>query len=305
MLRRVSKNCEKLWVATLVKGFGINIDTRRLSGSYEVLRAELEKFQRFGFDYAEIPPAGLDVILDGKIISKRLNPIQQILKSFDLKFTVHGPDPVNLSSGREEDFSILSATIDFASSVGAESVVYHCGWFDEDGERKKREIENLKKLCDKLEKVCVSLVVENTKQTIEQTLEIVQAVNHPNVRLLIDVGHLFLRLRGNEKEFLRQISLGLPHAFELHVHDNFGRPEEDYEPSVASSPFAYLYGVGDLHLPIGCGRIPFEELFELVREKFDGIVVLEINDLNRFEKDIPESLEKLRNLSAAGGVRHA
>ncbi|KAF2957760.1 hypothetical protein AS159_04930 [Thermotoga sp. Ku-13t] len=289
----------------MVKGVGINIDTRRLSGSHEILRTELEKFQRFGFDYAEIPPAGLDVILDGKIVSKRLDPILQILKSCSLKFTVHGPDPVNLSSNREEDFSIVLATIDFASFVGAESVVYHCGWLGEDREKKDREIENLKKLCDKLEKMRVILVVENTRQTIEQTLEIVQAVNHPNVRLLIDVGHLFLRLRGNEKEFLRQISLGLPHAFELHVHDNFGKPEEDYEPMMASSLFAYLYGVGDLHLPIGYGRIPFEELFKLVREEFDGIVVLEINDMNRFEKDIPESLEKLRTLSTAGGVGHA
>lgn len=289
----------------MVKGVGINIDTRRLSGSHEVLRAELEKFQRFGFDYAEIPPAGLDVILDGRIVSKRLELILQILKSCSLNFTVHGPDSVNLSSGREEDLSILSATIDFASFVGAESVVYHCGWPGEDGEKKKREIEALKKLCDKLEKMRVILVVENTRQTIEQTLEIVQAVNHPNVKLLIDVGHLFLRLRGNEGEFLRQISLGLPHAFELHVHDNFGKPEECYEPTMASSPFAYLYGVGDLHLPIGCGRIPFEELFKLVRGEFDGIVVLEINDLNRFEKDIPESLKKLRALSTAGGVGHA
>jgi len=290
----------------VVRAIGINIDTKRLSGSEEKLKEELEKFERVGFDCVEIPPAGLDVIFNGEIVPERLNCIAQVLERSNLKFTVHGPDPVDLSSDRKEDLQILSATIDFASTIGAQTVVYHCGWCDESEEKRSREVENLKRLCDKIEKTNVCLVVENTKQTVEQTLQIVTSVNHPKVKLLIDVGHLFLRLRGNEEEFLKQLSLGLSDAFELHVHDNFGKPEDDAERSLSRElHFAYLYGVGDLHLPLGLGKIPFERAFDLVNEKFDGIVVLEINDLNRFERDIPEALEKLKILSKTGGVRRA
>ncbi|WP_448522641.1 sugar phosphate isomerase/epimerase family protein [Pseudothermotoga sp.] len=290
----------------MVRAIGINIDTKRLSGSEEKLKEELEKFERLGFDCAEIPPAGLDVIFNGEIIPERLNRIVQILKRSRLKFTVHGPDPVDLSSDRKEDLQIISANVDFAHAIGALTVVYHSGWFGKDEEKKRREIENLKRLCTKLEKTNVCLVVENTKQTVEQTLQIVTTVNHPKVKLLIDVGHLFLRVKGNEQKFLEQLALGLPLAFELHVHDNFGKPEDDAERSFSRElHFAYLYGVGDLHLPLGLGKIPFERVFDLVKEKFDGIVVLEINDLNRFERDIPETLEKLKALSNVGGVQRA
>gem|GEM_PF-503307 len=291
---------------SVVRLIGINIDTKRLSGSEEKFKEELEKFECLGFDCVEIPPAGLDVIFNGEIVPERLNRIAQVLKRSSLKFTVHGPDPVDLTSDRKEDLQILSATIDFASSIGALTVVHHSGWFVKDEEKKLREIENLKRLCTKLERTNVCLVVENTKQLVEHTLQIVTAVNHPQVKLLIDVGHLFLRVKGDEQKLLEQLTLGLPHTFELHVHDNFGKLEDDAESSLSRElHFAYLYGVGDLHLPLGLGKIPFERVFELVRERFDGIVVLEINDLNRFERDIPETLEKLKALSNVGGVQRA
>lgn len=282
----------------MLKGIGINIDTKRLAGSITNLEVELSKFKQLGFDYAEVPPAGLDLIFNGKLSSERFQRYVQLFKSYGMKFTVHGPDPVDLSKDREEDFLILSAVIDFAANIGADSVVYHCAWSGKDGEKKNREIENLKRLSEKLEEKKVHLVVENTVQTVEQVLEIVRCVNHPMVKLLIDVGHLFLRLRGDRETFLEQFALGLPYAFEIHVHDNFGKPEGDFERNITEQlHFAYLYGVGDLHLPIGLGQIPFERTFELLQNEFQGIVVLEINDLNRFEKDIPESLSKLRMLT--------
>ncbi|KUK03054.1 MAG: Xylose isomerase domain-containing protein TIM barrel, partial [Thermotoga sp. 50_1627] len=302
MFQKIAKNEGD----SVVRLIGINIDTKRLSGSEERLKEELEKFERLGFDCVEIPPAGLDVIFTGQIVHGRLNRITQVMKRSSLKFTVHGPDLVDLSSSRKEDLQILSATIDFASSIDALTVVYHCAWLGESAEKKRREIENLKRLCAKLEKTNVCLVVENTRQLIEQTLQVVTAVNHPQVKLLIDVGHLFLRVKGNEQKFLEQLSLGLSHAFELHVHDNFGKPVNHGKASLSGQiDFAYLYGLGDLHLPLGFGKIPFERVFELVRERFEGIIVLEINDLNRFERDIPETLEKLKVLSYAGGVQRA
>ncbi|MCS7175296.1 sugar phosphate isomerase/epimerase family protein [Pseudothermotoga sp.] len=281
----------------VIKGVGINIDTRRLAGSIINLETEFRKFKQLGFDYAEVPPAGLDLIFNGKFFKERFLRYKHLFESSGMKFTVHGPDPVDLSKNREEDFLILSATIDFASSIGADSVVYHCGWSGKDDDKKHREIENLKRLSSKLEEKKVCLVVENTTQTVEQTLEIVYHVNHPKIKLLIDVGHLFLRVRGDEEELIKQFTLGLPYTFEIHVHDNFGKVESDFERNIADQMhFAYLYGVGDLHLPIGLGQIPFEQILKLLQNEFQGIVVLEINDLNRFEKDIPESLSRLRML---------
>ncbi len=139
------------------------------------------------------------------------------------------------------------------------------------------------------------LALENIHQLVDEVLEVVEAVSSEKIRLLIDLGHLYLRCNGDRFRFLEQIELGLEKSVEIHVHDNFGKQAEDLDEKITQNlHFAYLYGVGDLHLPLGLGTIPYDEVFTVLRKSFDGFAVLEINDLNRFKMDIPNSLSLLR-----------
>jgi len=58
----------------------------------------------------------------------------------------------------------------------------------------------------------------------------------------------------------------------------------------------YVFGIGDLHLPLGYGAIPYERIFKYIKDsKFSGIVILEINDMNRFRNDYAACLRTIRD----------
>jgi len=93
------------------------------------LEKTLSNFQDIGFDYAEIPVHGVDAIFNGKINWLQIREIKDILKKFKLKYTVHGPDLLNLmdSSNFKLQKEIFKSGIEFANAIGAEIFVYHGG----------------------------------------------------------------------------------------------------------------------------------------------------------------------------------
>ena len=54
------------------------------------------------------------------------------------------------------------------------------------------------------------------------------------------------------------------------------------------------YGLGDLHLPLGWGDIPFNHIFEKLEFPTGLILILEIQE--RFIEYFPETIKSARNL---------
>ena len=97
------------------------------------------------------------------------------------------------------------------------------------------------------------------RQTPEKVGETVKAVNSPNVCGLIDFSHAYIECTRLGLDWREQIQAMAPVTGHLHVHDSFGRPysmTKFYHPAEATA-----LGIGDLHLPIGWGDIPWEEIF--------------------------------------------
>ena len=115
--------------AMSIKGIGINADSSRIDGNLEVLEENLAYFQRVGFDYVEIPTHGLDAILNGRLNPRQVKRIKEVLARFDLQYTVHCSDWLNLMDAKEFPLhkSIFEASIEFTSEIGAEILVYHSG----------------------------------------------------------------------------------------------------------------------------------------------------------------------------------
>jgi sugar phosphate isomerase/epimerase len=89
----------------------------------------LAHFERVGFDYVEIPVHGVDAILNGRLNPRQVRRIKEVLAKFDLKYTVHCSNWLNLMDADEFPLhkSIFEASIEFASEIGAEILVYHSG----------------------------------------------------------------------------------------------------------------------------------------------------------------------------------
>ena len=106
---------------------GINADSSTIDGDLDVLKALLDRFQQAGFSAVEIPVHGMGCILGGQLQEKQTERVRRILESYSFRYTVHGPDPVNLCDEKSPQLhaSALKASIDFAKAIGSSLVVYH------------------------------------------------------------------------------------------------------------------------------------------------------------------------------------
>ena len=121
-----------------------------------------------------------------------------------------------------------------------------------------------------------------------------EAVNHPNVGITLDLGHLHLATHALAEDYLEAISTAAPWVRHLHINDNFGKLDVGYE----SEGDRLLYGEADLHLPPGWGAIPFARAFARL-EDYAGAIVLEIKE--RYRDHLAEALANTRRILLENG----
>ena len=202
------------------------------------------------------------------------------LKELPVRYSIHPPAfDINLTSEnkavRETAFSEYKKSIEFAGMINASHVVIHPGFcfssvFDKQTAR-ERAVMYIKQLSKFAQANNIKLVIENVGYdgtsifTQEEFTGFLDKYfeGDESVGYLIDVGHAFLN-RWDIPKLLRDIKHRL---LALHLHDN--------------------NGITDDHLPIGEGKIEWQEIFNTIQEQ-------EINCefILEYDQNIP--LDKLR-----------
>ncbi len=170
--------------------------------------------------------------------------------------------------------------------LGTENLVLHPfmpnGWSDRGTEIAKDTIEKnvsyLKMLSEYADNYGITLCLENLPcigfciSTPEEVLEVVKAVNHKNLKICIDTGHVpafspSLKVGTEMRKCGDLIKV-------LHVHDNHGRADQHNFP--------------------GMGMIDWWDVMAALREiNFDGVFSLEVVHPDRFSKPIFEDACRL------------
>jgi len=350
-----------------IKGIGINIDSPTIDGDLDLLENALGNIQDKGFDYAEIPVHGVDAIFRGKLNWLQTKAIADILKEFKLKYTVHGPNLLNLMDSRNFKLQkeIFKSGIEFAHAIGAEIFVYHGGKIplkekinSENTPRNEflkipssRKIDRLKKieritlqeLASFAKDLQVTIAIENTSPNVEEEylwelskglnnsrnfpssitapqksksiflreiskynysskveelVEQVKKINRENIGITFDFGHAFLASKYYHFNFLNSVKLALPYIKHVHIHDCFGKPKVSYEEQDIN---LIQFGIGDLHMPVGWGEIPYDKIFRLLKN-YNGVLCLELKP--RYKKFYKYSLERVKELIESTGNNH-
>jgi len=321
-----------------IKGIEINIDSSTIDGDLDLLEKTLSNFQDIGFDYAEIPVHGVDAIFRGKLNWLQTRAIIDILKEFQLKYTVHGPDLLNLMDSRNFKLQkeIFKSGIEFANAIGAEIFVYHSGKIPLQGEIKREElgqngipkvlspkkierfkkieIKTLQELADFAKDLGVTIAIENTPPELEEeSLEIskynygtkiedlveqVKKINRENVGITLDFSHAYLASKHYRFKFLDSIKLALPYIKHLHIHDCFGKSQQSYEERDIN---LIQFGIGDMHMPVGWGEIPYDKIFRLLKN-YHGVLCLELKP--RYKKFYKYSLQRVNELIESTSNNH-
>lgn len=290
---------------------GIDIHSPRIDGNLDRLGQDLAAFEQAGFAVAEIPVHGVDAIIAGKLWERRVKNIQALLRQFELDYTVHAPDFLNLwdLAHLKEQVNVFKASIRFAGKIGATRLVYHQGRIPElsnggpigEGKSRRVEIEQLRKLGDLAAANGVTICVENIHyvfRNISDLVTVVETVSHDHVRICFDLGHAFLIANEMGFDFLTSVEHAKPWIEHIHIHDNFGLHLEGDPKFGYQIPYIFKlpYGIGDLHLPVGWGKIPFDAVFKLF-DDYHQVWLVELNP--RYSDEHPNILRTIHQGLAA------
>jgi sugar phosphate isomerase/epimerase len=297
---------------------GFKIDETRVDGDLFKFRNDLEKFAALGMEGVEIPVHGLDAIRKGSLDRKRLRDIKEILRDFQFHYSVHSPNPLNLMDQLDPQiqFSAFQASLEFTAEIGAKVMVYHAGRFHPEeafclpfrpqlGKEKEeqlltRERISLGELADQFPQVIIA--VENARpylfhspygygERLEDLKKLVEQVDRPNVRVTLDIGHLYMAAKFYGFQPVDAV-IGIRELIaHTHIHDNFGGSIY-YNEKIQTHQIPF--GRGDAHMPVGWGEIPFSAILSAYMPGEDGLMIQELR--NRYFGHLQEAKENLIRL---------
>ncbi|MQB13418.1 TIM barrel protein (plasmid) [Agrobacterium tumefaciens] len=282
-------------------------NTASTDGELGSLERDLRQLQSIGVDTVELALSSLDLIAGGRIIKERANRLRTLLQTFSFRYTVHGLVSSNFMDPATHRYQVDAATalVEICDSINARVLVQHAGFLraDQVAERAsadERQREALSELGEHAKGYGVRIAFENIfttepgqyRQTPAEVAATVKAVNHPNVVALIDFSHAYLESTYRGLDFRDQLRAMAPVAGHLHVHDSFGRPFEFYKGHFPQEYTAL--GIGDLHMPLGWGDIPFDEIFAELDFLPETILMMEIN--SRYRSEQPDCLQRAHEL---------
>ncbi len=284
------------------KGIGLSLNADLINGDMPTLERHLGYVADAGCDYVELILHGLDVVIAGKLNQARLDAVTRILDRFQLNRTLHLPYELNLlSAERHEAYrACFAAGIEFAKAASCEVVTYHSSFMELDPASQQSEFYRkfganpagrygklLEFDLDALGSLSESagtgtkIGIENTAwhdpaarrgygRTPVSVAAHTEKLRGPGLGVTMDLGHLYMAARADGLDFAGEVRQALPSLVHLHIHDNFG-------DSTGSASYleALPYGFGDLHLPVGWGSIPWEEVLPDLAA-YRGVWMMEI-----------------------------
>ena len=235
---------------------------------------EVEWIGKNGFDFVDL------FLEEDKAVPEKIDiqNLKKLLQKYKLDVVGHTacylPIGSPVRSFRETAVSEAERYFEVFSKLNVKFVTIHTNWppgLFSTKEGVEFQIETLKKMVNVAKKYNLELMLEpidTWQDDIKSVSEILKKV--PGLYLHIDIGHVNLFGRKPE-QFIKKFHKKLKH---IHLHDNDGNK--------------------DLHIPIGTGKIDWENLIKILKKYYNGTITLEI-----FSKDrdyVLLSRDKLKKL---------
>lgn len=284
--------------------------------------AELDSIEALGVDTIEIPLYELDVIVGGRIRPPQLEALRRACAGRGCGYSVHGPLAINFMAEPwrlPRHFEVLAASLEASAALGARHYVIHSGLVPvQPGQGIEaayaQQREALSRAGDMARAHGLTLCVETLfgghggemhASSPRRLAAELALIDHPNVKATIDFSHSYLKadFEGRRADFVAEIAALAPHAVHLHIHDSFGRPDDIWTYCNGEK---LAYGHGDLHLPVGWGDLPWEEVLAACVFPAGASFTIELE--RRYWYAVADCIERTRDLARRarnGGPREA
>jgi sugar phosphate isomerase/epimerase len=280
-----------------IAGFGIA--TEGTSPDLAGLDEALARIEASGATFAELALYELDLIVAGRVLPERRRRLEKICAGRRLRYTVHGALSVNFMDHAHLDLhkSVCRAALELCDAIGAKVLVQHAGLVPA---RPIALLEHLHameraalaEMGDLAARYGVRIALENlfvesrslyTAEPIRLAQQI-DDIGHDYVVGTLDFSHAHLMATMCGLDFRAAVRALAPRAGHLHVHDSFGGPAFDGDFYTTSDRIAF--GQGDLHLPMGWGDIPWDEILPGLPVRSGTVLMVELP--RRFWSELDE-----------------
>jgi sugar phosphate isomerase/epimerase len=99
-------------------------------------------------------------------------------------------------------------------------------------------------------------------------------IDHPQVCGTLDFSHAYIMTTWRGMDYMEALRAFAPWTNHLHVHDSFGRPTT--MARFVSHAERIAFGMGDLHLPMGWGDIPWETILPQLPIRPGTVMIVEL-----------------------------
>jgi sugar phosphate isomerase/epimerase len=274
------------------------------------LAAQMDRLDPLGLDCVELPFYWLDLLVGTKRRPLAVKRLMEACRNRPYGFSAHLPLSINFADRPELlplHFDVFRTSLDLAAEAGAVHAVIHTGVFRPgtgvsraDGDGRQRAY--LTRCGDEAKARGMVVCVENLflygnaieTASMSQLAKELAAVNHPRVRATLDVSHGFIHCTQMSLNFLEEAAALAPFADHLHLHDSFGRPDRD-QPFYSESE-RIAFGMGDLHLCVGKGAIPWDDFLAACRFPPGALFNIELDD-RYFNDEAQDCVDAVRALT--------
>ena len=115
------------------------------------------------------------------------------------------------------------------------------------------------------------------------------SLDHPSVGGTLDFSHARIMTRFRGMDYAASIRSFAPKVRHLHVHDSFGEP---CTARMVTQDDSLVFGLGDLHMPVGWGDMPWAETLPGLPIQPGTVLMLEIRD--RYWSALEQSVAQAR-----------
>lgn len=275
----------------------------------------LERLEQVGTDTVELPLLWMELVIDGRVMPARLEELRRAVSGRPFAYSAHAAiginfmcDPVYLRLHQ----GLARAHLTIAAELGCEHMVVHTGFCAPNLAKpqierlRAQECETLLALGDEARAAGVILCVENifaekgnrlTASASELAAEL-RELGHSHVQACLDISHAALHCDSVGLDLMEEVAPLIPLAKHVHIHDSFGRTNNI---PVHNQQEALGLGIGDLHLPVGWGNLPFDDIVALAEFPKATIFNIELNKHRWHALD--EAVQKTRRLASRALVQ--
>ena len=258
--------------------YGRLLDQVQVNAPYrQLVDKYLELFLRYGIN----PEIGFDALALETASQEAMAEMARLMEEQGRTITFHGPFMDLAPGGLDERIREVTAwrlqrTMELVPVFRPQSVVFHAGYDDRRYHAHREEwlswsLATWEPLIRQAEDLGVVIHLENVyEHTPEMILALIEKISSKNLGFCLDMGHMNVFGEAPMSEWLDAMG---PYLKEVHLHDNDGS--------------------SDAHDSIGSGTVPFEELFQYLRDQeMRPVVTLEPHE----EATLWGSLETLVKL---------